>query len=257
MKKIKESIEFRDFDILEVYSNIKESGTTNEFVSKIEKIFISNKTPMVALIMNDGADFIIDLNTCEVSTRTGDYKINKDGIGLNSLEEFKTHERLSGRTVVNYLDIEGKYIEGSLYFYRIIGIIQDIIDNNGNTRESYIGLEVNHKIPRIYKTINCLSNLEVCTETQNKRHFAAWNKIEGIRKNKKEYFALELSALDDELINFILNKNTFTENYNFDEKYIILSNKVTNEYCVFTEVDGVYKHQKASGIEIDTEWRKI
>lgn len=236
--------------LLEVQNNITESGAINTFVSRIKTLIICGDR--VGLICEEQPDYILNMETCECITLAGKNKLN-DRTNISSYE-FNS-ERYSDRTVIHYRAADGKMMQSSLSIYRLTGIIDDIIKNGGETRETYIGLEVNHKVPRIFKEINNVNNLELCNQVQNLRHFAAWSKIESIRPNK-EFFNLELSALD-EVVDFILKKDTYVSMYNFNEGYIALENESTKEYALFTIVDGVYKHQVATGLEIDTEYRRI
>ena len=236
--------------ILEVQNNITESGAINTFVSRIKTIILNGDR--VGLICEEQPDYILNMETCECITLAGKNKLN-DGVNI-SRYEFNS-ERYSDRTVIHYRAADGKMVQSSLSIYRLIGIVDDIIKNGGETRETYIGLEVNHKVPRIFKEINNINNLELCNQVQNLRHFAAWSKIESIRPSK-EFFNLELSALD-KVVDFILKKDTYVSMYNFNEGYIALENESTKEYAIFTNVNGVYKHLEATGFEIDGEYIKI
>ena len=236
--------------LLEVQNNITESGAINTFVSRIKTLILNGDR--VGIVCEEQPDYILNMETCECITLCGKAKLN--GAVNISRYEFNS-ERYSDRTVIHYRGADGKMMQSSLSIYRLTGIVDDIIKNGGETRETYIGLEVNHKVPRIFKEINNINNLELCNQVQNLRHFAAWSKIESIRPSK-EFFNLELSALD-EVVDFILKKDTYVSMYNFNEGYIALENESTKEYAIFTNVNGVYKHQGATGLEIDSEYRRI
>lgn len=105
--------------------------------------------------------------------------------------------------------------QGSIASYKILAVLKDIIDNSGLTRETYIGLEANHKLPRIYKIVNSVNNLEICSQTENIRHFAAWRKLQ----SGDTLLPIKFSANSLELVADILYLNT--DIYKLSDKIIV------------------------------------
>jgi len=189
---------------VQVTNRVVESGLVNNLVSSIEAIQ-ENKNTIVVFF--DRTRWNHDLCI---------FKHNSDCYTLinNRKDSEFDYDRLT-------LPREKRFTwsydggQGSLATYRLLSIVYDILEHDGLTRESYIGLEANHKLPRVYKVINSVNNLEVCSQVENLRHYAAWRKLQ----SGQELLPIKFSALSLELIADILYINT--EIYRFDDKIIV------------------------------------
>lgn len=176
---------------MKIKNMIKETGPVNGLVQHLESIEVQ-KDRYVLRFKNFGThhDLVIDRATGTI------YDIMADG----SLQ-------LKRRLSLHYLPFKGasKTMQGSISHTLLIAVVGDIVANNGNTMSSYTGMEGNHKVPQCFEHNNSESNLELCSKTQNCRHWSAWNKTMQI---SGEVFRFELSALDTYAVQFILDKAT-------------------------------------------------
>ena len=189
---------------VQVVNKVVESGLVNDLVSSIEMIQDNKNTIVVFfdrtrwnhdLVMFKGnSDCYLLIN----NRKSDDF--NYDSLTLPREKRF-TWTYSGG--------------QGSLATYRLLAIVDDIIKHNGMTRESYIGLEANHKLPRVYKIVNSIDNLEVCNQVENLRHYAAWRKLQCDDK----LLPIKFSAIDLELVSDTLYINT--EIYRFDDKVVV------------------------------------
>lgn len=186
-----------------VINKVMESGLINDLVLSIESIQENKNTITVFFNRNRwDHDLVIFKNNSDCYTLINNRKDSEfDYDKLTLPREKRFTWTYSGG-------------QGSLSTYRLLAIVDDIIKHDGLTRETYIGLEANHKLPRVYKIINSVSNLEVCTQTENLRHFSAWRKLQC----GQEYLPIKLSAIG-ELINDILHIST--EVYRLSDKIVV------------------------------------
>lgn len=189
---------------VKVTNRIVESGLVNDLVSSIEAVQ-DNKNTIVVFFNRTrwNHDLVMFKRNSDCYTLINNRKDDNfkyDNLTLPREKRF-TWSYSGG--------------QGSLATYRLLAIVDDIIKHNGETRESYIGLEANHKLPRVYKVINSTNNLEVCSQVENLRHYAAWRKLQ----NGEELLPIKFSALSLELIADILYLNT--EIYRFDDKIVV------------------------------------
>lgn len=210
-----------------VTNRVVESGLVNNIVSSIEMIQ-DNKNTIVVFFDRTrwNHDLVIFKGNSDCYTLINNRKednFNYDKLTLPREKRF-TWSYTGG--------------QGSLATYRLLAIIDDIIQHDGETRESYIGLEANHKLPRVYKVINSVDNLEVCNQVENLRHYAAWRKLQ----SGDTLLPIKFSAIDLELVSDILYINT--EIYRFDDK-IVVRRPCTNgdivEHVCHPQDDGTWQ----------------
>ena len=212
---------------LNIICNVIESGLVNDLVSSIEAVQDNKNTIVVFfdrtrwnhdLVMFKGNS---DCYTLINNRKNDDFDYDK----LTLPREKRFTWSYSGG-------------QGSIATYRLLAIINDIIRHDGETRESYIGLEANHKLPRVYKVINSTSNLEVCSQVENLRHYAAWRKLQ----SGDILLPIKFSAISLDLISDILYINT--EIYRFDNKIVVrryCQNEDIIEYVCRPQEDGTWQ----------------
>lgn len=213
---------------VEVQNKIAESGATNSLVANINKIVECKNN--IALIMKK---YTLVINKGGVYHKIINHRFRKpDGYDYDQV----TCDQY--RLTWYYDGLDEKAHHSEINTFRILGIVNQIIDNNGETLQTYNGFEVNHKLPRYFKEVNNITNLEVCDNKQNKRHFIAWQKCQIYNK----LIPLQMSALG-ELVPFILSDKTVLVDKGDD--YFILRNYNWNneiiEYTCKLNEDGVWR----------------
>lgn len=202
-----------------IIDEIDESGGLNNFISSILSI------------EEDGKYYVCPLKngqTVIFNTEDGKVVRLKNGQHFNSSKSYTWEERLVWQ--YNHTNPAKKLeknknakvrsdTQSDLSIYNILPILEEIINAKGHTRNTYIGLEGNHIVPRDFEPDNSLSNLELTDSQSNKRHWAAWSKVQGLLGlSKKNRIKLSLSANDKDIIHGILHKNTCYLG-NFDHDY--------------------------------------
>lgn len=210
-----------------VTNRIVESGLVNDLVSSIEAVQ-DNKNTIVVFFDRTrwDHDLVIFKNNSDCYTLINNRKDNEfDYDKLTLPREKRFTWTYSGG-------------QGSLATYRLLAIVTDIIEHHGETKESYIGLEANHKLPRVYRVINSVDNLEVCNQVENLRHYAAWRKLQ----SHEELLPIKFSALSLELIADILFIKT--DIYRLSDKVVVrrpLEDGSIREYVCVPQDDGTWQ----------------
>lgn len=212
---------------MNVINKITESGLVNDLVSSIEAVQDNKNTIVVffkrerwnhdMVMFKGNSDCYLLINNRKEDT------FNYDALTLPREKRF-TWTYSGG--------------QGSIASYKILAVLKDIIDNCGLTRETYIGLEANHKLPRIYKIVNSVNNLEICSQTENIRHFAAWRKLQ----SDDILLPIKFSANSLELVADILFIKT--DIYRLSDKVVVrrpLEDGSIREYVCIPQEDGTWQ----------------
>lgn len=213
---------------LKIVNNIVETGCTNSLIGSIDTIIecqnnVALLMPKYTLIVNKGGVYHKII-----------FNRHKKPIGYDY--DLITCDQY--RLTWYYESLDGCCHHSEINTFRLVGIIKQLINDQGQTLKTYNGLEVNHLLPRIYKVNNKIDNLELCTESENKRHFQAWLKCQIYN----ERIPIQLSAIG-ELVPFILSSNT--KLVAMSDNYFTLRNYNWNgdivEYTCKLNEDGVWR----------------
>lgn len=211
-----------------VTNRIVETGATNSLVENINEIVecknnIALLMKKYTLVINKGGNYHKIIYNKFRKPDDFDY----DKITCNQ-----------DRLTWYYDSIDGKAHHSEINTYRVLGIVSRLLDDYGVTFTTYNGYEVNHRLPRTYKEVNNVNNLEVCSDKENKRHYIAWNKCQ-IYEN---LIPIQISAIGD-LVPFILSSDT--KLVDKDDNYFTLRNYEWNgnivEYTCKLNEDGVWR----------------
>ena len=207
-----------------VTNRIVETGATNSLVENINEIVeCKNNIALImkkyTLVINKGGNYHKIIN--HKFRKPDDYDYDKVTCDQDRLTWY-------------YDGLDKKPHHSNISTYRVLGIVARLINDNGITFYTYNGYEVNHKLPRTYREVNNITNLEVCSDKENKRHYVAWNKCQ-IYNN---IIPIQLSAITD-LVSFILSSDTKLvdkgdnffklRNYNWDGEIVEIQCKLNED----------------------------
>lgn len=213
---------------VKVTNRIVESGATNDFVAHINEIIECQNNIAV----------ILDKYTLVVNKNGNYHKIIQNKFKKPDDFDYDKVTCYVERLTWFYPSFENKMCHSDISTYRVLGIIKQIINNDGDTYDTYNGFEVNHCLPRIYKQNNKITNLEVCSENENRRHYIAWQKCQIY----SEMIPLQMSA-KGQLVNFILSDKTMLVDKG-DNFFILRNydweNEIVEYKCKLNE-DGLWR----------------
>ena len=190
-----------NLQVIQVTSMIKESGRFNEYVDSIKYIICGRRT--IGVVHKNGK---VD-ELCAVKHNV---KLNRKEWKYTDTPKDKMASMRSG----NRFGSNFRGLDSNVPFSRVMGVIEDIIGNNGVTRQTYIGLQVNHMDCSGgfgYDADESEDNLEVVTDTNNSRAGKASYKL--LKYGKW----ISFSADDTDFIDYVLDKD-FDIN-DFNKKY--------------------------------------
>ena len=213
---------------VEVKNRIVETGATNDFVAHIKSIVECQNNIAV----------ILDKYTLVLNKNGNFHKLIYNKFKKDDTFDYDKITCTVERLTWYYPSFDG-FCHSDISTYRVLGIINRIMDDGGETFTTYNGYEVNHKLPRVYKQSNKVTNLEVCSEKENKRHYYAWQKCQVY----EELIPLQMSALDKDLIELILNNKTVIvdkDSNHFTLRNYELNNEITEYKCI-KNPDGIWR----------------
>lgn len=199
----------RQLKVVHVTSMIKESGSFNEYVDSIKYIICGHRT--IGVVHKNGK---VD-ELCAV----------KHNVKLSQTEwkfEDTPKDKMASMRCGNRFSSNLRDMNTNVTFARVMGVVADIIKNNGITRKTYNGLQVNHMDCSGgfgYDADESEDNLEVVTDTNNSRAGKASYKL------LKYDRWISFSADDTAFVDYILSKefdiNDFNKRYpNSTLKYL-------------------------------------
>lgn len=216
-----------------VTNNVTETGSMNDLVSHIENIEIHPKTYVLRLDKPTHDDIVVRRdNSCYTAIR-------KNGLWDETSPKFNKRN-WNDRVTWFFPDWDGcvEFSHSDVSLTTLLPVINEIIDNSGDTRNTYTGVEGNHMIPKNFGVIdNSEDNLELCSKTENCRHFPAWAKVCKMAGQKIKF---RLSALDSR-VDVILDKHTKPGLVDLEGGHITLLNSEYGNITINRNSNGVWK----------------
>ena len=191
----------RGLKVIHVTSIIEESGSFNDYVDSIKYIICGHRT--IGVVHKTGK---VD-ELCE----------EKHNIKLSKAEwkyTDKPKEKMASMRCGKRFSSNLRDMNTNMPFARVMGVVADIIKNNGITRNTYNGLQVNHMDCSGgfgYDADESRYNLEVVTNTNNLRAGQASYKL------LKYGRWISFSADDTAFVDYILSKEFDIKDFN--QKY--------------------------------------
>lgn len=216
-----EDAKARGFKVVPVVSNIRESGRVNDYVDMIKYIIVGENTVGIVTKKGEVEELCTPYHSVKRRLKAWrfDDEVNTSSCKLTS-HRYKTNLRFLG---------------GKIFFAKLVGIAFDIVDHDGQTRETYNGLEANHKDCsgglEWYADDN-RENIEIVDKTRNTRAGQASKKL------LKEGLWISFSADDKDFVDYVLDKN-FSKN-EFEKIYDVRKFKKGRTItCEFIKGQGV------------------